>query len=295
MDEYIYVIKELSSSIIAVILSIATLFYAIKTYLLKSGADIRGIFFPCSSICCDEDYICHIVLENKKDRAIAIFKIYLQIGWNNFLEIENFDKVPLILEPFGIYSKEYDPVDFYVENFEIIKFNDYLMSRSVRKKIVLSTSQGKYKVKKYMKQWYPLTEYFNNYMTSIVYALRSDYNGRSYGGNVQYIVDFIFNSNKHEVVPIYSGDYRIKKFQNFQLSKEALINKSKLDEFLNDQIAKGNLNCIEFKILDMAAICKEKKKGYRLTRELKNYNWFMYFVYGRIRTYILNLLERLKY
>lgn len=45
------------NSIVALIVSIIALIYTAKTYLLKSGANIRGSYGTCSSAYCEDDYI----------------------------------------------------------------------------------------------------------------------------------------------------------------------------------------------------------------------------------------------
>ena len=94
-------------SLVALIISIIALIYTVRTYLLKAGSNVRGSFGMCSSSVSSEDqYVTIITLENLKDRAIVIFKIYLKIGHNYFLEIENFNGEPLILKPFELFKKE---------------------------------------------------------------------------------------------------------------------------------------------------------------------------------------------
>ena len=70
----------LMNSVVAMMISIIALIYTVKTYLLKSGASVRGSFGMCSSnVACEDQYVTSITLENLKDRAIVIFKIFQ--GW----------------------------------------------------------------------------------------------------------------------------------------------------------------------------------------------------------------------
>ena len=53
----------------------------------------------CSSVSCSDNYISSLTLENLKDRAVVILKIYLRLGHGYFVEIEDFENSPLILRP----------------------------------------------------------------------------------------------------------------------------------------------------------------------------------------------------
>lgn len=111
MSEEIGNLISLINSIVALIVSVIALIYTVRTYLLKSGSSVRGSYGTCSSVSCEDKYVSSVTLENLKDRSTVIFSIYLKIGHNYFLEIENFESSPLILKPFEVYRKEYDAID----------------------------------------------------------------------------------------------------------------------------------------------------------------------------------------
>src|SRR5439155_13648994 len=46
----------------------------------------------------------YAALENLKDRAVVIFKIYMKFGNNVFIEIDDFANNPLILKPFEVFK-----------------------------------------------------------------------------------------------------------------------------------------------------------------------------------------------
>src|SRR5690606_32669838 len=140
----------------ALTISIVALIYTIRTYLLKSGQNIKCSYNTMSTVQADDMYIVNLTLENIKERATVIFAIYLKIGRNNYLELEDFSSSPLILKPFEVYHKTYDPVTFYSEGVDIVKI-DHLLSPKVRKKIILSTTNGKFVVKSVIKQWSPVS------------------------------------------------------------------------------------------------------------------------------------------
>ncbi len=80
----------LVATIIVLIVSVFTLIYTVKIFRLKSGTYVRGCFSITSSITCEDKYVGSITLENLKDHSIVIFKIYLLVGRNYYIELEDF-------------------------------------------------------------------------------------------------------------------------------------------------------------------------------------------------------------
>ena len=282
-------------SIIALIISILALIYTAKTYLLKSGANIRGSYSIRSSISCEDKYVSTITLENLKDRAVIIFKVYLNVGHNYYIEIHDFEEEPLILKPFEVFRKEYDPIDFYSVSEKRIFMNDLLDSKKAKRRLVLSTSDGKYIVRSNIKHWDPVYDFFNNHMTAVIHSVRSKYKGKSYGANVLYVVDFKVGNGKEEVVPIYPRDYEIKKFRNFRLTKESLASKEALEEYLHNKVTEGVLNCADVEVHDLEKWRNEmyemeNKKVITATYD----NWFKYHIAGRVFTKISDYQLRKK-
>ena len=272
-------------SIIAISISLIALAFAVRNYLRKSGVHVRGQYSVCSSSYCQDKYVSNIALENFKDRPVVIFKIFLLAGHNYYVELEDFDDDPKILKPYEVYSKQYDPVDFYSVNLTRIKLNGLLDSRKVRSQIVLSTSHGKYVVKEWIKRWDPVGEFFNNHMTALIHPMRSTYKNKCFGSEVKYIVDLKTEDGREETIPIYPRDYEIRKFRKFQLTRDSLESKNSLEEYLLEQAFGGSLNCTDINVHDIEAWRSEHySDGYQKITEAKYYNWFSYFVIGRFLT-----------
>ena len=289
-------LTSLAVSIVAMIISVIALVYTAKTYLLKSGANIRGSYGFCSaSQACEDQYITSITLENLKDRAVVVFKVYLRLGHNYFVEIEDFEDKPLILKPFEAYKKEYDPIDFYGINLDRIDINRLFSNKKVKKTIVLSTSDGKYVISSRIEFWDPVIDFFRNHMTAVIRPVRSIYKGKSYGINAKYIVEFKMDKGKEEVVPIYPRDYEIKKFKRFRLTKESLASKEALEEYLNNQVGEALLDCKDIVVHDIETWRNEAyERDYKTVIEARYYNWFVYHVGGPIMTRISNYQLRRK-
>lgn len=276
----------ISISLAALTISIIALVYTVRSHLLKSGSSVRGSFGMCSSsVSCEDQYITSITLENLKDRAIVIFKIYLKIGHNYFLEIDDFDNEPLILKPFEVFKKEYEPIDLYSINMNRIDLNDLFSNKKIKKRIVLSTSDGQYVVNSWIKRWDPVYDFFKNHLTAVIHPRRATYKGKSYGINAKYIVDIKTENGKEEVIPIYPRDHQIKKFRNFRLTKDSMESKDTLEAYLYEQVGLGVLNCTEITVHDMntwfsEAYEAENKKIIKAAY----YGWFMYKIVDPIIT-----------
>jgi hypothetical protein len=127
-------------------LSMTGVYLGYKRYALKSGARFRGLYVPTSSIYCDEEYVSRVAIENVKDKAATIYAIYLKIGPDIYLTIEDFGDSPLVLGGFETYQKDFEPVDFYTEGMRRLVLKSLFQDRKVRKRLVLATSDGKYVV-----------------------------------------------------------------------------------------------------------------------------------------------------
>ncbi len=290
------VLVTLINSIVALIVSIIAVVYTAKTYLLKSGANIRGSYGMCSSsVTCEDQYITSITLENLKDRAIVIFKIFLRIGPNYFLEVEDFDDNPLILKPFEAFHKEYDPIDLYSINLNRIDLNDLFSNKRIKKNIVLATSDGKYVIKSRINRWDPVYDFFKNHLTAVIRPRRAKFKGKSYGINTKYIIEITAENGKKEIIPIYPRDYEIKKFRNFRLTRDSLESKEALEEYLYDQVSNGLLNCTDIDVHDIGAWVEEAYDSEnKKTIKATYYNWFTYHILGPVITKVSDFKLRMK-
>jgi hypothetical protein len=238
-------------SLTALIVSIIVLIYTAKTYWLKSGVNIRGAYVLTSSIYCAERYISRIILENLKDRSVVIFSVHLKLGYNYFIEIDNFRDNPLILKPFEAFQREYDPIDFYNAGTKRIFMRHLFDNKSLKRCLVLSTADGKYIVKSFLTPWMPFHVSFHNYFTAIVRPIRLVYKGKAYGSNAKFIVEFKTENGEEEIVAIYQDDCERRKFYNFMLTKESLTSKEALEEFLYDKVSEDKLICSDIVVYEL--------------------------------------------
>ncbi|ENO8808669.1 hypothetical protein ACFO1C_000575 [Photobacterium damselae] len=285
MSEEIGNLISLINSIVALIVSVIALIYTVRTYLLKSGSSVRGSYATCSSASCEDKYVSSVTLENLKDRSTVVFSIYLKIGHNYFLEIENFESSPLILKPFEVYRKEYDAIDLYSVSMKRIRLDSLFDNKKVKKQLLLSTSDGRYVVNDNIRMWDPIVDFFKNHFTAVIKINRGTYKGKSYGGNTKFIVDIKLENGKDEVIAIYPRDYEIRRFKDFQLTKESLDSKEQLENFFYEQVGLGNLVCSDLTVHDIESWNQENYNiQHKESFEAEYYNWFTYRVIGSVLT-----------
>lgn len=280
---------KLILSIISIPISIIALFFTIRNYIRKSGTSIRGGYCICSSAYCEDKYVSSIVLENLKDRPVVIFKVFLRIGHNYYITLDEFNDEPKILKPYEAYSKNYDPIDFYSTSMRRIKLNALIGNKKITSKIVLSTSNGKYIVKQCIKKWDPLGDFFDNHLTAIIHPARSTYKNKCFGSEVKYIVDIKMKDGTEETIPIYPKDFEIRKFSKFNLTKESLSSKDSLENFLLEKAIDGTIKCTNITVHDIESWRKDiyNEKSSEII-EAKHFNWVIYFIIGRLMTKISN-------
>lgn len=287
MDIPIQDITALLISLTALIISIVALIFTIAAFMRKRGLNIRGSFSACSSIYCDDKYISNLTLENLKDRSAVIFKVYLKIGHNIYLQIDDFEGKPLILKAFEVYKKRYDPIDFYAVNMKKIDLNSLLDDKKVKKKIILSTTEGRYSVNTRVKHWNPLYLYFKNHLIGTILPIRTYFKGKAYGGNTRYIICLKLKNGKEEVIGIHPKDYEVVKFKDFSLTKQSLLNKKTLRNFLLEKLKDAQ---VPFKEIEVHDLQENKDDLYesKAIIKAKNHNWFVIYVLGRVLTIVDN-------
>lgn len=277
-------------SYIALVISLIALFFAIRNYLRKSGIHVKGQFTVSSSAYAEDQYVDHFTLENFKERSVIIFKVFLRVGPNYYIELSNFEHEPKILKSYESFTQTLGPVDYYSLNMNRIKLNKLLSSKEIKTFLVLSTSHGKYVVKEWIQRWDPISDFFKNHFTAPIQSMRSNDKNGYYGADFAYLVKLLMEDGHVETIPVYSEDYNYPRFQNFKLTQESLISKNNLEEFLINQSIEGNISCVNIEVLDGAELLtKSYGSGFDKTIEAEKYNWFTYLVIGTIVTKLSNV------
>ncbi|HCI6877822.1 hypothetical protein [Klebsiella quasipneumoniae] len=239
-------------SVIAIALSLTALFFTVRNYLRKEGIGIRGGFSINSSVECHDDFVGMVTLENIKDRSITIFSIYLRVGYNYYIKLSDYEESPLILKAYETLNIAYGPITGYTVSSTRVDINNLLKNKKIKKRIVLSTSTGKYVVPRFIKRWNPILEMFKNDSVAVLHPNTLMYKDEWVGENIKFVVDLIYSSKENKVLKIRPNDYEIKIFKNFNLTKQCLENKNSLEEYLNHQKSIGNITFNDLIIFEVS-------------------------------------------
>lgn len=275
---------------IAISVSLVALYFAVRNYRRKSGIHIRGQFGIISSAYAEDKYVSSITLENFKDRSVIIFKIFLRIGSNYYIEIDDFESEPKILKSYESFTNNYGPVDFYSCNLNRIKLNKLLDSKKAKLNIVLSTSHGKYVVKEWIDRWDPVFDFFRNHMTACIIPMKPAENSGYFGSDFKYLVKLHTEDGYKKTIPVYSYDINRPRFEKFSLTAESLSSKESLENFLTEQAIDGNLKCVDIEVID-AEQMRTRNYGHSFEKvyEAEYYSRFTYLVLGRLLTIWSNI------
>lgn len=274
-------------SLLALVVSFCALIFLVISVLRKAGLKLRANLIECSNSACEDKYFSKITIENLKDKSVVIFKIYVKFEHHIYLEIQDFEEEPLILKPYEVFTKSYDPLDFYSTGTDRVRLNKFFNDRT-RRTITLSTSEGKYSVKPKSKRWSPYGAFFSNAYTGIIKPIRSTYNGIAYGENALFIVELIYKGDSTDIFAIYPNDHQLKKFKNFQLTKKAISSEHDLRVFLEKQQKLGKVLYTDFKIHDVKRWNQENRNQNRRDFEAQHLTWFRYHIVGRFLSKVRN-------
>jgi hypothetical protein len=277
---------------IALLISIIALVYTVLTYTLKRGHRFKCSFSTCSSLDCDDEYVSSLTIVNQKDRPAVIFEIYLQLGYGNFLLLDDFSNKPLILHGFEVYYKKYDPLIFYQVGIKRIKIDSLLGNPKIRTRLVVSTAEGKKVVKIGMKHWRPQYSFFENYLTAIIRPQYLTYEDIRYGSNVKYLL-VIHEAGEKQVIPIKDGDEQLQCFEKLKLDKNVLLSRDVFQLHLQRLIDKGQLKFDTFEVVDFQEdVQGEMSRFDSEVYQANPHSFFYYNIFGRVATYFENLRIR---
>lgn len=269
-------------ALIALLISVAAVYFTLKTYRQKKGQFVRGTYSVSISKASYDTYVSNITLENLKDKAVVIFGIYLKLSNRVTLEIEDLKKKPLILKPFEAINIEYDPVHFYGYSDCQISLNKLFASGSLKNKLVLATTGGRLVVKRDIPIWDPEMDYFKNPLLILINPIRYFYNGKSYGSNCIYLV-LIYKENKlAESIPIYPNDHYLAWFNHLGGNERSLSSKSSVENMFYDAVKSEKIKADKIEVIDMKADSVGIYNYYPYKETIPNEpSWILVSIIGR--------------
>lgn len=276
-------------SLAALIISFIALQYTVRTFWLKAGDKVRFSYSVASSIEAEDKYISSITLENLKDKALVIFEIHLKLANGLYLELEKYEDAPLVVDPFGVFQKNYDPVIFYSSNTNRVKLDHLLDSHKSRPHVVLSTTNGRQKVKANIPRWTPLGEYFGNVYAGIIQPRWLIHRDKAYGSNVRFLLDIERADGERECVPIHQEDYRRKRLKSIEITEEALKDKPSFAALIESHISDGSVNWKNYEIIEFRKKV-EQIGGFNDETPIKpeRIGALKYHIWGRMLNWIEN-------
>lgn len=276
-------------AITSAVISVIALIFTVMAFWLKKGAKISGYINFCSDIQSEDDFPGEIILNNNKDKAIVINKIFVRFGYNCYLLIEDFSNSPLIIPAFESYKKKYEPIVSYSANMNRVSINNLISNNKIKQKIYLSTPEGKIIVSSPKKQWDPIVLCFKNFMTHYVIPDRIFYKGKAYGCRTLYLVE-LKKDGKENILSFTPEDSHLIKYKNV-FKGDLKFNKIAFDSVDNLKSYFMKLkkqHQIEFDEINVIDFQKYLNVNYQVNRdnifEIPKLSGFQYYFLGNIFT-----------
>lgn len=167
-DSVVYFFQALTYFIAPITLSFIAL-----NFWRKNGVRVQGSLSSCQSAYSEDSYFNDLLLENLKDRPVNILNIYIRVGNAYHIEIGSYHDDPLILKPYEVTRVDLKPVHAYLINMKRVSFNKII--KSMRSKIIISTTTGRYEVKRDMKIDPAVGEYLYSRFMVVAQPITDDY------------------------------------------------------------------------------------------------------------------------
>lgn len=134
--------------------------FGLENYLRKTDLDISGRieiynYAPKKSGYSYDTSIVSFQLNNYKDKTVVIYKVYLRLDENLYIELLDATKEPILLKAYDTYLKKLEKTLYYQKDNKPILIKNINLTNS---NIYLDTNEGRYKVKKKIENWAPKKE-----------------------------------------------------------------------------------------------------------------------------------------
>jgi hypothetical protein len=276
-----------TTSFLAIGISLVALVTTILNFRRKSNISISGSMVYSLGSPTSNAYVSKIFLDNKKDRAVTIYAVYLMIAPNYYIQLEDLEKEPLILAPYSSVVREYGQVHFYSINLKRIDLNNLFEtkrnSRSPRRKksIVLATSDGRYIVKNSIKRWSPVGLFFRNHLTAVIRPVTAKHKDQFIDPRAKFVVILKYR-DAEQILMIRSDEYRYGRFKNLQFTESNLESMESVEEFFESQRTKENVRFDSIEVISPSKWIEIPEE----VLQAPEIGWLEYNVVGLIKTWI---------
>ena len=265
----------------------AGFFIAVLNFFRKRGMSIRGSVTTCRSAFCEDTYVSGVLLENQKDKSVTIYSIYLRLGYNLHIVLRGDEEPPVVLKPYETHQESFPPIDLYQSNLSKINLNHLLNDIKLKKRIVLSTSDGKYVIKKYVKKWNINYDIANNYHILLIQPRRLLFDGLSYGSLAKYLVILKHNDKSSRSIPVYTNATQ-PRLLGVALPSDVLGSKSDLEKFLDTVSLRDDLGYESFEVIDL----DEARKAHFVLPEFNlngvDLSYWRFHILGKFKAFLMH-------
>ena len=270
-------------ALVAALISAFALGFAFKSDRRKTGTDIRCTFSVTHRRVSHEAWVTNLSLRNGKDRSIAIYQIYLESGHGFFVEVEDLASSPVILEPYGAWYREYEPVDAYVGN--LCRWTEIFESWPRRQRILLITSEGRHIAKLPKPTFDPaLYGHLKNHATVLVKPQRLKIDGQYYGTKARYLCAITNGAGQRREFPMY-GDPLTNYVENQLIVNDDILSTvDNVRAFLQSELRAGRLPGVMVEVFDLAPQVEAMNESYMDSAPFTPLGWFEYRVVNRLIT-----------
>ncbi|WP_275547551.1 hypothetical protein [Pseudomonas sp. Marseille-Q0931] len=268
-------------------IALIVLFYAAYQHFSKRGVEFHGLFQVSSSAWSNQPYVSEVVIENFKDKAVAVSTIYLRVDSNIYLELVDYTHSPRVLSPFETIKLSFhEGVSGYIASTYKASIGKMLLDHKIPKSLVVATPSGLSVVRKYKTYWNVYFESLRNNFIIPVRPVKKIHNGQYYADTLKFIVMEKTSVGEEKEHRLYSGgNYTIG---GVTVSADDIEGASQLERIL----ASSGLMTWGFSVESVNYEFKDFESYADV--DVPHYGFFMTHVVGNIYTWLNRWAFKLK-
>lgn len=258
-----------------VIVAIVALYLTWSNFYRKHGTRVKGCFISSTGWDSDGSYISGVVLENLKDKPVTVYGIYIDFAGSYLLELEDLRDLPIIIKPYQALVRDYQAPFALSVNMNSVNIEKLLSNNKIKKRIILSTSDGRYVVRQIKDIWIPVLDVFSYKIFGLVHVFYLKVDGKNVGGGTAYVLKFVCLEGI-ETSFVYSAQRNFSKY-GLALEADDLVSLESVKKKIAETEGKGGLvGCFSVKAYSVEEAhgegiswVKENGKYYFSERDIK--------------------------